>query len=168
MALETSKEPGIFISWKVIAVAVLLAVGIYYFFHQPSEQEPVHWMSIADGEKEWQKGQKPILYDFCAAWCGPCNAMKEEVFGDRATAEKINQFFIPVRVMDRSREDGRNSDEVQALDMKYGLQAFPTLVVRMPGDKSQIQVGYSGREMTIRFLQGALALWNQANPKPNS
>jgi len=158
----TTQTPAPSFPWKLILLALLCGAAGYYLPHSAGGKEPVHWVSIEEGEKEWQKGQKPILYDFCAAWCGPCNAMKEQVFYDQATADKINEFFIPVRVLDRSREDGRNPDEIQALDVKYNIHYFPTLVVRMQGDQPQIQEGYGGPGPTVKFLQGALALWNQA------
>src|SRR5436309_1396623 len=76
---------------------------------------------------------RPLLYDLTAAWCGPCKRLVAEVFGNPDCAAMINKEFIPVQVVDRSREDGFNPTEVADLMETYQLKYFPTLVVTMPG-----------------------------------
>jgi hypothetical protein len=76
----------------------------------------------------------------------------------KPAAQFINQYFIPVRVMDRVQEDGKNSPDVTALQSKYGIGGFPTLVVRYPNDQSTKQVGYGNAETTLQVLRGAVNL----------
>jgi thiol:disulfide interchange protein DsbD len=108
---------------------------------------------------EARQAKKPILYDFTADWCAPCQAMKREVFADAAAARQIETLFVPVRVLDRQREEGRNPPEVDSLQQRFHIDSFPTLVVAWP-DSGQptILSGYRGKAMTIQQLSQAVFL----------
>jgi thiol:disulfide interchange protein len=119
--------------------------------------DTIQWMSIQDGEAEFQKGQKCILYDFTAEWCHYCHILESEVFSVPPVAQFINQYFIPIRVMDRAQEDGKNSPAVADLQRQYGISGFPTLVVRYPNDVSKKMVGYANADYTVQFLKDAVS-----------
>ena len=114
------------------------------------------------GLVEWQPREKasslsrssgrPVLYDFTAAWCGPCKLLDRD-WADAVIAGRVNASFVPARVVDRQREDGRNPPEVAELLRRYEISGFPTLVVAAAdGTLIGKMEGYRGREALESFL----------------
>jgi thiol:disulfide interchange protein len=101
---------------------------------------------------------KPVLYDFTAAWCGPCHRLDAEGWGDAAIASLASDDFVPARVVDREREEGKNPPRVAELQQRYSVQAFPTLVVATPGgDEIGRLEGWGGADSLRRFLEESKA-----------
>ncbi|MFY9549829.1 MAG: thioredoxin family protein [Thermoanaerobaculia bacterium] len=102
-----------------------------------------------------QAAGRPILYDFTAAWCGPCKLLDRD-WNDPAVAGKVNASFVPARVVDRQREEGRNSPDVSELERRYEVTGFPTLVVAAAdGRMIAKHEGYRGRAALLLFLEEA-------------
>ena len=142
----------------LVVAALLLVARIASGLLQPVERPPradlVHWREPGNAaESEARRAGKPILYDFSAEWCGPCRTMQDEVFSDTRMAGKINAVYVPVRVLDRQREEGRNPAAVDTLQRMYRVQNFPTLVVTSPdGTRWQTLEGYRGSLATTQWL----------------
>ncbi|MEA2336265.1 MAG: hypothetical protein QOE82_272, partial [Thermoanaerobaculia bacterium] len=82
-----------------------------------------------------------------AEWCGPCHVLEREVFMDPSLADKINDRYIAVKVVDRQREEGSNSPDVQQLMDRYGVNAFPTIIIVSADGRVRDKVlGYTGRD----------------------
>ena len=129
---------------------------------QAAARELVQWQPLASAEAAAHAQHKPILYDFSAAWCGPCKLMSAEVFADAKAAEQINTRFVPVRIVDRTQEDGRNVPEVQALQDRFRIDAFPTLVLYSPETgRHESMTGFGGRDRMMVELTQALAAVNR-------
>lgn len=141
--------------WLFIGVAVIVAVRIAVWLI-PSHRQTgslVRWVPLAQAKSRAAQSQKKILYEFSAAWCGPCKMMEREVFSDARLAAMINERFVPVRVVDRQAEDGANAPDVEAVQQAYRVRAFPTLVVAdAAGSVVDRAEGYGGAAKFEQFI----------------
>ena len=114
------------------------------------------WTSYPAALDESKANGKPILLDFNADWCPPCQRMKEEVFDDSDVSRPIQVAVIPVSVVDRRRESGANPEDVETLQRRYLIDAFPTLVVFSPTNgRFEVMRGYGGPQRTVDWITGA-------------
>ena len=150
---EPTRKTPLVLLWVAGALLVTrIGTGIYEHRRTHHPPDLVGWCAVKDAEAESRRTGKPIMYDFTADWCPPCKKMKREVFGDRESADEINDKFIPVYAMD----DGPDADAVEQLQKRYGIKAFPTLVIVSPdGSKTEASRGYGGKERTLQFLRDA-------------
>ena len=79
-------------------------------------------------ENEVKKSDKPILVDFYADWCGPCQMQGPIV----EKLGKENDSFKVGKV---------NVDEQQELAMGYGVMSIPTLMVVKNGEITYKETG---------------------------
>ena len=79
-------------------------------------------------EEEVKKSDKPVLVDFYADWCGPCQ-MQGPIVEKLA---KENDSFKVGKV---------NVDEQQELAREYGVMSIPTLMVVKNGEITYKETG---------------------------
>lgn len=114
------------------------------------------WMSYDAAVAESNRTGKPLLLDFNAEWCPPCQALKREVFDNGSYGPEIQLAVIPVSVVDRSREEGTNPADIESLQRRFEVEAFPTLVVFHPGTGRKVVArGFGGAERTVTWIREA-------------
>jgi thiol-disulfide isomerase/thioredoxin len=143
--------------WLLVVAGVLLlarvGTGIWERFFPPHVPELVRW-SAPTGVRP--AADRPVLYDFTADWCQPCQKMKREVFAEPDAAAFINESFLPVRVLDTDESPG-----ARELRQRHRVTGFPTLLVTLPDQSVRSSEGYSDRAATLKFLNEALAHWRK-------
>ncbi len=93
-----------------------------------------------DNFNELISGDKPVLLDFYADWCGPCRMVAPIV---EQIAEEHGEFAV-----------GKiNVDEQQELAAQFNIMSIPTLAVMKNGEVAQISVGAKGKDAILEMLE---------------
>jgi thiol:disulfide interchange protein len=139
----------------VVAVALIAArVAAHFFTPEAPKSTLVNWVPIEEVGAMAASTNRIVLIDFTADWCAPCHLLDTEVFNDPALAKEINARFVAVRLTDRKQEEGRNAQSVEALERRYGVKAFPTVIFAdADGTERARMEGYGGREQFRRVME---------------
>ena len=114
------------------------------------------WTDLESAISESERNGKPVLIDFSADWCGPCQRLKRQVFDDWTHGQAVQTAVIPVSIVDRRREEGSNSPEIEDLYRRFQVDAFPTLVVFSPKSGRAVRTqGFGGAEATLAWITEA-------------
>ena len=142
----------------LVAAAVVFRIATAVFDRGAVEVEGgglVSWQPREKAAALATTAGKPILYDFTAAWCGPCKLLDKD-WNDPSIAKTVNAAFVPARVVDRAREEGKNPSEIDELQRSYEVSGFPTLVAAAPDGRLIVKLeGYRGRAALVEFLNEA-------------
>lgn len=96
---------------------------------------------------------KPIVLDFTASWCVPCQRMLQETFPDAKVARLLEQFVL-VKV---------DTDKHPALATKYGAVALPDIRLLSPdGEELRRFRDFQGPTAFAEALEQVLARANAA------
>jgi thiol:disulfide interchange protein len=156
--MARTSQRSIPIALFALAAALVIArVTLLAWTPEPAERvSRVRWYKPEDALRLAASSDRVILYDFTAAWCRPCDVLDKEVFQNAALADEINERFIPVRVVDRKQEDGRNSPIVEVLEQRYRVRGFPTVVFASANGEERARMeGFRGREEFERVMEQA-------------
>ena len=126
----------------------------------------IAWVPLAQATSSSATPGRPILYDFTAEWCPPCHRLDAEGWTDPAIARLVNESYLPVRVLDREREEGKNPPDVAQLRRRYSVSSFPTLIVAAPDGRELARLeGYGGRQPLIEFLESSRGTRSAPQPR---
>ena len=90
-------------------------------------------------EQEVLKSEKPVLVDFYADWCGPCQMLSPIV--DEVAEER-----------DDIKVGKINVDEQHELASEFGIMSIPTLVVMKNGKIVQQVSGARPKEAILTMI----------------
>ena len=79
-------------------------------------------ISFTEALAKAEKDKKLVFMDCFTTWCGPCKWLDNNTFRDKKVGDYFNANFINVK-MDMEKGEGIQLGE------KYGVKAFPTLLV---------------------------------------
>ncbi|PIQ69886.1 thioredoxin [Candidatus Shapirobacteria bacterium CG11_big_fil_rev_8_21_14_0_20_40_12] len=91
-------------------------------------------------EEEVLKSELPVLVDFFAVWCGPCQMMApviEEMAKELEGKVKIGKM---------------NVDENPQTAEKYGIMSIPTLILFKNGEPVKTLQGFRGKEDIVKEI----------------
>lgn len=86
----------------------------------------------------------PVLVDFGAEWCGPCQRLApfiEELAKDFAGRAKVARVDV---------------DTNQELATRYGVMSVPTIVIFKGGEEFKKWVGFTSKDTLAQGLEEAL------------
>jgi|SRR3989339_2018870 len=98
----------------------------------------------ANFDVEVLKSDKPVLVDFWAVWCGPCQ-MQGPIVEEVAKAMEGKAVVGKVNVDENPQSAG-----------KYGVMSIPTLIIFKGGQPVKQMVGVQSKEVLINTLSAVI------------
>lgn len=95
-------------------------------------------LSSENFEKEVLNSEKPVLVDFYADWCGPCNAMAPIV---EELATELNE---------KAKVGKINVDENLDIAVEYNVMSIPTFIIFKNGKEEKRFVGVRDKEELLK------------------
>lgn len=154
-SLPPRRQSGKLANYVILAMVIGLIVlqwpmlkGIFYRAtgaEAPASNIP--WRTDLDAAlREAQASGRPVLVDFTADWCPPCQAMKHDVWPDERVGQLLAERYVPVLI----DVDAPGS---AAVTQRYGISAIPTILVLDAQGKVLRQANFMSRSQMLRFLQ---------------
>ncbi len=102
-------------------------------------------LTDANFQKEVLESDKPVLVDFWAPWCGPCQIIKPIM--EDLIAEYADKDIVIGKM---------NVDENGETASKFGIMSLPSFKVFKGGKIVNEAVGGIGRDGVVKLIESAL------------
>ena len=90
-------------------------------------------------EEQVIKSTKPVLVDFYAVWCGPCQMLAPVI----EELENSRDDFLAVKI---------DVDQEPALAQRFSITAVPTLLLFRNGENVKRVSGFLSKEALEQFI----------------
>ena len=90
-------------------------------------------------EEQVIKSEKPVLVDFYAVWCGPCQMLAPVI----EELENSRDDFLAVKI---------DVDQEPALAQRFSITAVPTLLLFRNGENVKRASGFLSKEALEQFI----------------
>jgi thioredoxin:protein disulfide reductase len=129
-------------------VALLMITFAVWFATGAGAEERIPWQTYSDESLNAAvRGNRPVMIDFTSRNCPPCLEMERKVFANRRVAEAAKEF-LPLRA-DLTMLNATN----EALAVRFGIEAFPTIVFIGADGKERSNLRLVGYENALRFAE---------------
>lgn len=135
----------------VTFVLVCLALAALYVQifrpHPPTpRKDTIPWQTnLAAALAQSKQTGKPVLVDFSAEWCPPCQEMKRSAWPDPRVEQTAKSDFIPVLL---------DVDVAQSEARQYGIQTIPQILVLSAEGKVLRRADFLSNDELLSFLKG--------------
>jgi thiol:disulfide interchange protein len=131
----------LFMQWPMLKGMGYRVLGI------AASDDTIPWRThFAAALAESGKSGKPVLLDFSASWCPPCQVMKHDVWPDPAVEKAVTSGYIPV-FMDA------DSPATREVALRYQVDTIPRIIVVDAAGSVLKDGAYMGRGSMLDFLK---------------
>ncbi|MCL2076172.1 MAG: thioredoxin [Betaproteobacteria bacterium] len=114
-----------------------------------SNENIVHVASSEEFAAEVLNSDIPVLVDFWAEWCGPCNMMMP-------TLDMIADDFVGKIKVVKIDIDKVDADKEQKLTALYHIRSIPTLILFKNGNVEETQIGAKNKSQIVSMIDNHL------------
>lgn len=113
--------------------------------------QPQHATLYVQGEEQFQTevlaSKEPVLVDFYADWCGPCQ-MAAPIMDELSDEYKGKAKVVKIDV---------DAEGNRSIAMKYGVMSIPTVMAVKAGEIVSKNIGFIGEDGYRQMLDTAMA-----------
>ncbi len=138
--------------WLRRGVLLVVFIALAILFLQASRprfgnaKDNIAWRTkLSDALAESKKTGKPVLADFSAAWCPPCQEMKHASWPDPKVEAVVKEKYIPV-LLDADASD------TEGPARRYAVEYLPTVLLLDSDGKVLRQGDYMTASELLAFL----------------
>jgi thiol:disulfide interchange protein len=142
-------KPSIKLLLLITVVGVFLTTGLLIAkgTSKPNSSKTILWeTNLPKAFAEARHNHQPLLLDFYATWCGPCQMLKKITWGNAQVIRAMHKW-IPVHL---------NVDYHHHLDNQYKVSAIPMVVFLKPNGKIiNTSVGFEYPGTMLKLMKQA-------------